>query len=238
MRRLLVAAGVALIAAVPSTALAHGGNPNYRSIVHGIVPALPGVSVSVLGYDNELQLINHSGKDVTVLGYDGEPYARVLADGTVEQNRNSPATYLNEDRLGETPVPAFASAKKPPAWQVLDKTGRFIWHDHRMHWMGTKNPPQVKSQNTKTKIFDYGIPIALASQKAKVTGTLWWVGPNNSFPILPFAILALLVALAVPVVIRTRRRRASAMAAELPAHLPPDAGVEPEREREPVKEAW
>jgi hypothetical protein len=236
VRRLIVAAGLALVAAVPSTALAHGGNPNYRSIVHGIVPALPGVSVSVLGYDNQLQLINHSGKDVTVLGYDGEPYARVLADGTVEQNRNSPATYLNEDRLGQTPVPAFASAKKPPSWQVLDKTGRFIWHDHRMHWMGTKNPPQVKSQDKKTKIFDYGIPISMASQKAKVTGTLWWVGPNNTFPILPFAILALVVALTVPVVIRTRRRRAAATSGELPDDLPSSNDAAPEPE--PVKEAW
>lgn len=231
MRRLIVAVVSALVVAAPSTALAHTGNPNYRSIVHGITPALPGVSVSVLGYDNELQLINRSGKDVTVLGYDGEPYARVLADGTVEQNRNSPATYLNEDRLGDTPVPAFASSKKAPSWQVLDKTGRFIWHDHRMHWMGTKNPPQVKSESKKTKIFDYGIPISLASQKAKVTGTLWWVGPNNSFPILPFAILALLVAITIPVVIRRRRRVAAAAAATEPA-------PEVEREREPVSEAW
>ena len=114
---------------------------------------------------------------------------------------------------------------------MLDKTGRFIWHDHRMHWMGTKNPPQVKSESKKTKIFDYGIPISLASQKAKVTGTLWWVGPNNSFPILPFAILALLVAITIPVVIRRRRRVAAAAAATEPA-------PEVEREREPVSEAW
>jgi hypothetical protein len=233
VRRLILAVALALVASVPSAALAHQGNPNYRSIVHGIVPALPGVQVSVLGYDSELQLINKSGKDVTVLGYDGEPYARVLADGTVEQNKNSPATYLNEDSLGNTPVPAFAGAKKAPDWQVLDKTGRFIWHDHRMHWMGTKNPPQVKNQSTKTKIFDYGIPIALAGQKAKVSGTLWWVGPNNSFPILPFAILALLVAITIPIVIRSRRRRAEATAGDAAEPLPA-----PQPEPEPVKEAW
>jgi hypothetical protein len=208
MRRFLVAVGLTLVAALPPAALAHGGNPNYRSIVHGIDPGLPGVSVSVLGYDNELQLINRSGQDVTIFGYNGEPYAKVLANGTVEQNRFSPATYLNEDRLGTTPVPPYAKATKPPSWQVLDKTGRFIWHDHRMHWMGTKLPPQVKSKDKKTKIFDYGIPISLAGQKAKVTGTLFWVGPNNGFPVVPFVILGLVVALVVPLVIRARRRRA------------------------------
>ncbi|MDX6658215.1 MAG: hypothetical protein QOH13_2122 [Thermoleophilaceae bacterium] len=213
MRRLVVAVGLALVAALPSVAHAHAGNPNYRSVVRGVQPSLPGVAVSVLGYDNQLQLINRSGKDITVLGYDGEPYARLMRDGTVEQNRNSPATYLNEDRMAATPVPKFASSSKAPSWQVLDKTGRFIWHDHRMHWMGRGLPPQVKSKDKKTKVFDYGIPIEMAGQKAKVTGTLFWVGPNNSFPVVPFVILAVLLALSIPLIVRTRRRRAETDAA-------------------------
>jgi hypothetical protein len=239
MRRLIVAVGLALVAALPSTALAHGGNPDFRSIVHGIRPRLPGVSVSVLGYDNQLQLINRSGKDVTIEGYDGEPYARVLADGTVEENRNSPATYLNADRLGATPVPKFANSNKAPSWRVVDKTGRFTWHDHRMHWMAQGLPPQVKSQDKKTKIFDYGIPIEMANTKATVSGTLFWVGPNNSFPIAPFAVLAVIVALSGWLVVRTRRRRAAEAAAETAGSPAAPQGLDaPVPEPASSKEAW
>ena len=209
MRRFIVAVVSALVVAAPSTALAHTGNPNYRSIVHGITPALPGVSVSVLGYDNELQLINRSGKDVTVLGYDGEPYARVLANGTVEQNRNSPATYLNEDRLGDTPVPAFANAKKAPSWQVLDKTGRFIWHDHRMHWMGEGDPPQLTDKSKETVIYDnWQIPISIGGTKGEVTGTLKWVPlDGGGLPLgAIFGFAALIIVLSIALFIVRRRR--------------------------------
>jgi hypothetical protein len=241
MRRLIVAVGLALVAALPSTALAHGGNPDFRSIIHGVRPSLPGVSVSVLGYDNQLQLINRSGKDVTIEGYDGEPYARVLADGTVEENRNSPATYLNADRSGATPVPKFANSKKAPSWRVVDKTGRFIWHDHRMHWMARGLPPQVKSKDKKTKIFDYGIPIEMGGTKATVSGTLFWVGPNNGFPVAPFVVLAAIVALSVVLVIRTRRRRAAEAAAEIAGAGAAPQGLDapaPAPEPATSKEAW
>jgi hypothetical protein len=239
MRRLIVAVGLALVAALPSTALAHGGNPDFRSIIHGVRPSLPGVSVSVLGYDNQLQLINRSGKDVTIQGYNGEPYGRVLADGTVEENRNSPATYLNADRLGATPVPKFASADKAPSWRFVDKTGRFIWHDHRMHWMGSGLPPQVKAKDKKTKIFDYGIPIEVANTKATVSGTLFWVGQNNGFPVAPFVVLAAIVALSVSLVIRTRRRRAAEPAADtVGSRAAPQDLDAPAPEPASSKEAW
>ena len=53
----------------------------------------------------------------TVQGYQREPYARLLADGTVEVNRNSPAYYLNNDRTSTGKVPANA---KPGATPELE----------------------------------------------------------------------------------------------------------------------
>ena len=56
---------------------------------------MPGVKLQVLGFDSQFQLTNRSSQTVTVFGYDGEPYARILPNGTVEQNHLSPATYIN-----------------------------------------------------------------------------------------------------------------------------------------------
>ena len=76
----------------------------------------PGVSVSVLNYDDRLALHNTSGKDILILDYQEKPYARVLADGTVQVNTNSEAYYLNEDRLGTTVVPKGLGSS--PAWKI------------------------------------------------------------------------------------------------------------------------
>lgn len=205
--RVRVALAVAAVVAVAApTARAHSGNPNFRSILHDGAVA-PGVRVQVLGYDQQMELFNSSRRAVTVYGYNGEPYARVLPDGTVEVNRLSPALYLNVDAFGTAAVPRFADANAAAQWRVQDRTGRFIWHDHRMHYMAHGTPPQVKDKNTKTKVFDYTIPIAVGGQREALHGTLFWVGSPSGFPVAAVVSLVILVGLAVVVVAVVRRRR-------------------------------
>ena len=60
--------------------------------------------MKVVQYADRLLLTNHTGETVTVYGYQHEPYARVLADGTVELNTNSPAYYLNQNFFGLIPA--------------------------------------------------------------------------------------------------------------------------------------
>ncbi|UGS38449.1 hypothetical protein [Capillimicrobium parvum] len=120
MRRLLVVAAACAGAAAcastlpAATALAHQGNPNFRSDVHGLEPATRGVTVEVLNRDDRLLLTNRSGRTIVIQGYSGDPYARLRPDGTVEVNHNSAAYYLNQERDGEVPVPAAVQRGLPP----------------------------------------------------------------------------------------------------------------------------
>ena len=59
-RALALAVAVVLLAASP--AAAHQGNPNYRSVVDSITPAVKGVTLHVLNYDDRFELTNHSGE--------------------------------------------------------------------------------------------------------------------------------------------------------------------------------
>jgi hypothetical protein len=203
--RVAIVVAAALAVAAPA-AQAHSGNPNFRSILHDGAVA-PGIKVQVLGYDQQMEVFNSSRQAVTVYGYNGEPYARVLADGTVEVNHLSPALYLNVDAFGTTPVPKFADANAEPQWRVQDRTGRFTWHDHRMHYMAHGTPPQVKDKNKKTKVLDYTIPLAVGGERKTLHGTLFWVGSPSGFPGGAAVSLAVLVALAGAVVAVVRRRR-------------------------------
>jgi len=181
MRTLIAAAAAALLLAGAPLAAAHQGNPNMRSEVTAITPETGGVTVTVLNNDDRLELHNTSGKDIVIAGYEDEPYARVLGDGTVEVNTNSEAHYLNDDRYGDVKVPANLGSE--PKWKRLSKTGRFEWHDHRMHWMSRSRPPQVSDENAETHIFDWKVPITIAGAQGQIGGTLDWVPlPGGGLP--------------------------------------------------------
>jgi len=219
LRRATILALVALasFAAVPSAALAHGGNPNFRSIFNGLSTPLPGVNVQVIGYDSLYELRSSAGQPVTIYGYDGEPYSRILPDGTVQQNTNSPAVYLNNDEFGTAPVPAHAHKGAPVVWKTVDKTATITWHDHRMHYIGTGKPPKVTDTHKKTKIFDYKIPIAEGSTKSDITGTLFWVGPaGGGFPVGAGIAFAVILLGSGVLVVTVRRRRRGTVAGEGP----------------------
>lgn len=214
MRRIVLGAvALALLPAAlgASNAAAHGGNPDFRSEFRAVQPAVPGLSVEVLNYDDRLLLINRTGKTLLVRGYEREPYARVRADGTVEVNMRSPSHYLNEERYGGTPVPDEADPKAAPRWSVVSKTGRFETHDHRIHWMSKgATPPQVTDEDERTKVFDWRVPIEVGARRAAVTGTLFWE-PDSGGGVPTAAIVALVALVLLTLVLflvsrRVRRR--------------------------------
>jgi hypothetical protein len=203
--RALALAAVALAFSAPA-APAHGGNPDYRSVIDRVTPKVPDVSFQVLSYDSYFQLLDQHGHEVVVYGYEQEPYARILRDGTVQVNERSPATYLNDTRFATTPVPPIADAKAPPRWKTVDDSGTFLWHDHRMHYMSTATPPQVTDKSRKTKNFDYTIPIRVDGRKGAIDGTLYWVGSPTTSK-LPFIVAGIVVLLGGGALVLVARRR-------------------------------
>ncbi len=206
MRTLIGVAVAALMLGGAPPALGHAGNPNMRSKVTAITPETKGVTVTVLNYDDRLELENTSGEPVVIGDYQDKPYARVLGDGTVQVNTNSEAYYLNDDRFGDVKVPDDLGAR--PKWKTLSRSGRFEWHDHRMHWMSQGDPPQVTDKGERTHIFDWKVPVTIGGTPGTIAGTLDWVPlPGGSVPLALILVSAgVLIVLLIGVFLIRRRR--------------------------------
>jgi len=219
------------LAVVP--AAAHEGDPHYRSVVREIVPPIDGLSATVLDHDDALQLVNRSDRDVVVLDEDGEPFARLLADRTVQVNaRSSLASGENapsgggaaDDEHDSADARLYASAtllahagedhgaEPHDAWVTVDGTGRYAWHDPRINYRAHPVPPQVTDTSEETKVKDWRVPLLVAGEAGDVLGTLTWVGEpggGSSFPTGAVVSLVVLALLAVAAVVLVRRRRAA-----------------------------
>lgn len=207
MRILTWGAAAAVLACAP-VALAHEGSPNFLSQINEVTPAGAGVDVQVLNRDDRLLLINSGSNTVLIEGYEGEPYARLEPDGTVSVNADSRAYYINEERDGEVAVPDGADSKGEPRWEEVSRSGRFEWHDHRMHWMSEDDPEAVADRDVRTKIYDWNVPIEVNGRPGAIAGTLFWTPLPSSGPPLGLivALAAVIVPLAVGAVFLQRRR--------------------------------
>jgi len=159
---------VVALVVLAAPAMADPAEPGrYASEVIALEPQVDGVQLEVVGGDAFLELTVERGLEVEVPGYDGEPYLRVLADGTVEQNERSPATYLNEDRFG-TVAPQEADAEAEPRWVEVATGGTYAWHDHRVHWMRA-DPPLNGGTGL---VHEWEVPLTVDGQEVVATGRL------------------------------------------------------------------
>jgi hypothetical protein len=171
MRR--VAAGLALVLLVLLTtapsAGAHTGNvsaTDYRSTITEDV-AIPGGRVRLVEAGGRLELTSPR-VTVVVLGYEGEPYLRVGPDG-VEENRRSPATFLNASRTGGDEPPGAADADAAPRWVRTSTSSTARWHDHRVHFMGGE-PLDARVTPWEVDLVVDGSPRTLAGELVHVDG--------------------------------------------------------------------
>ena len=146
--RLPLKAALAALAVVVLHAAPAAADPprptDYRSTVTSVTPDTGGIQAEIVGGDAFLQL-TVDGHEVVVEGYGDEPYLRFRKDGTVERNRRSTATYLNQSRNAKVDLPPQADNDAAPRWEKVADGGSYSWHDHRVHWMGNGKPPGVQA---------------------------------------------------------------------------------------------
>ncbi len=195
------------VAAVALTALVAGAGPaaadpprptDYRSTVTAVTPATDAVRAEIVGGDAFLELRVDEGHEVVVEGYGGEPYLRFRADGTVERNVRSPATYLNDDRQGAVDLPARADTEADPEWEAVADGGTYAWHDHRIHWMAGSRPPGAEPGDV---VQSWTVPLTVDGTATEATGELVLVARVSPVPW-----IALGIAGAAVVVVLGRRR--------------------------------
>ncbi|HEX2073247.1 MAG TPA: hypothetical protein VHF92_05625 [Geodermatophilus sp.] len=199
-RLLVVLLGTLAGLAVAGPALAHVGGDAAGSDFDGRIlsvrPEMPGVTVRVLQFGDQVEVVNRSGADVEVPGYSDEPYLRIGPDG-VWRNANSPATYLNLDRYGRTTLPPDADPDADPEWVQVSTEAQYLWHDHRTHWMSESMlPPAVAADPTRSHVVStWTVPMAHAGTPVEVVGELTWSPPPS--PELVWPVYAALAALPV-----------------------------------------
>jgi hypothetical protein len=208
---------VALVRADPASA-----DPpvptDYRSTIDAIEPAADGVRAEVVGGDAFLELRVDHGIEVVVTGYQGEPYLRFRPDGTVQRNRRSPATYVNDTRDASAEVPGTADAEADPEWETVAHDGAYAWHDHRIHWMGSERPAgATPGEWTKA----WAVDIEIDGIPTRVEGRLALVDDVNP---LPWVAVGLAVAAAVAIAGRRRPLTVAAVAAAVAAVLATGVG--------------
>lgn len=197
---LTLGSGALLAASLPADA--HTRTEETTNVVSRItsVPLPTGVEMTVHTGGLLVEMENRTDTTLTVEGYEGEPYLRIGPTG-VEHNRRSPATYLNASRYGDVAMPQDVDVTAAPEWIHVTEEPRYLWHDHRTHWMSTAPPPFVDAGPLRRTLMrtelvgtigtagsDQGtfrswvIPLHFGDDRLEVTGELAWEDPPAAVP--------------------------------------------------------
>ena len=182
---------------------------NFATTLKAVVPAIPGVSIRVIEAGSRIELTNRGATEVRVLGYQGEPFLRVGAQGVFENTR-SPTAYVSRSRAGGA-APEFADASASPEWKRISTRPTARWHDHRAHWMGSVDPPQVRAAPSERHVVipKWEIPLQHGARTSVATGDLVWEPGPSELPWL--ALAAGFAAVGIGVALGKRRWRVLAI---------------------------
>jgi hypothetical protein len=202
----MLVVGFLVATATPAGAHGLGGlkPTNYETVLQGVTPHVPGLELRIVDLGTKVELTNRGHTAVLVLGYDGEPYLRVGPRGVFE-NERSPATYLNRSTTITGKPPARADAQASPEWRQVSSGTTASWHDHRAHFMGGDDPPEVARAPGERHVVDnFKIPMRVGSEAVVARGQIVYVPPPSPWP---WVVGAILLAALVFLLARTRSWR-------------------------------
>lgn len=209
-RLLVVLAGIVAVLSLAGPAVAHVGGDvagsDFDGRITSVSPEVPGVTVRILQFGDEFEVVNTTGTDVEIPGYSDEPYLRIGPDG-VWRNSRSPATYLNLDRYGGADVPDSADADAEPEWVQVSTQSQYVWHDHRTHWMSEGQlPPQVAADPDRAHVVSrWVVPMSHGGTAIEVAGVLTWEPPPSPWVVWPAHLALVAVAVAAGLLARDAR---------------------------------
>lgn len=201
-----VLAVLAWILLLAAPAAAHGGGDddatNYLSRITSVDPEVPGIEFEIIENGDRVQLTNNTEQTVIVYGYaleEPDPYLRITPTG-VEENLNSQATYINRERQGDAsllPSDRDFSEDLEPEWSRISDSNVARWHDHRVHHMGSEDPPAVREAPDERHVVNpaWVVPYSVGETDVEVTGELIWVPGPSPWPWVGVAILLFAVAM-------------------------------------------
>ena len=215
-RLLVLLAGIVAVLALAGPAVAHVGGDvagsDFDGRVTSVSPEVPGVTVRVLQFGDELEVVNTTGTEVEIPGYSDEPYLRIGPDG-VWRNSRSPATYLNLDRYGRADVPESVDVEAEPEWVQVSTEPQYVWHDHRTHWMSEGQlPPRVAADPDREHLVaSWVVPMTHGATPVEVAGELTWAPPPSPWLVWPAHLAVAALGLAAGLVARSARPLGVAM---------------------------
>jgi hypothetical protein len=211
----VLACALVVISGPDARAHSAEGSPssNFRTEIVGIRPEPTAFRFRVIEAGSRLEVRHLTGEPLVVLGYDGEPYLRVGPDG-VDNNLQSPSTYINRTRDRLEAVPDGVDPANPPRWERVSDEPVARWHDHRAHWMGSQRPDTVAAAPDRIqRIQDWETVVVQGDVRYTVSGTLDWVpGPSGRPKLAVGAIVGAVPIVAALFARNERRRRVSAVA--------------------------
>jgi hypothetical protein len=170
---------------------AEGYSRGFQSTVLSVRPDA-GLEATVVDGDDRLRVVNEGRRELVIFGYDGEPYLRI-GPGGVYRNQRSPAAYLNRDRFARVAVPLSADPRARPQWRRVSDRPAWQWHDHRIQWMASGPPVEVRdSPETRHTIFQWRVPGRLGAEAVTIDGRLDYepVSGNSASTLLLAAVVA------------------------------------------------
>src|SRR5581483_11285543 len=169
----LVTLALALLAAVPASADAHGPIAPVASSYLARISHVPsGLEANVVDGDLRMWLRVPPRETVVVLDYRGAPYLRFSPSG-VWVNQRSSMYYLNQTPIAQTP-PANLGPHTPPHWQLVSSGHDYNWHDGRLHALAA-----VARSPGASYVGAWKLPLLVDGRLSPISGGLWYrPGPS------------------------------------------------------------